>query len=53
VTQVDGFELRKGTSGQNEYVVFDDQPDLQIEIFHLTPGRALQFAKSGALQPLS
>jgi hypothetical protein len=53
VQQEDGFDLLKGTSGQNVYVVFDDQADLQIEIFHPTPGQALKFAKSGDLQPVS
>ena len=53
VRQEDGFDLLKGTSGQNVYVVFDDEPDLQVEIFHPTPGKALQFARSGSLEPLS
>jgi hypothetical protein len=43
-------DVLKGRSGQNVYVVLNTQPDLQIEIFDPTPGRALRLATEGALQ---
>ena len=48
--ELPGRDVLKGGSGQNVYVALNDQPDLQIEIFDPTPGRALRFAKEGALQ---
>jgi hypothetical protein len=51
LTKHNGYELLKGSS-TDVYVVFKDQPDLQIEIFDPTPGEAAKLAKSGALVPL-
>jgi hypothetical protein len=52
VTHHDGYEVLAGGSGSNAYVVFDNQPDLQIEIFSPKPGEAVKLANSGALRPL-
>jgi hypothetical protein len=52
VTEEDGFTMLKGGSGQNAYVVFDDQPDLQIEVFAPGQGDAVELATSGALKPI-
>lgn len=51
LTKHNGYELLKGSS-TDVYVVFKDQPNLQIEIFDPTPGEAAKLAKSGALVPL-
>ena len=47
----DGYTVLEG-SGGNVYVVFDDQPDLQIEVFAPGQGDALELAESGALKPI-
>jgi len=47
-----GRDVLEGGSGMNVYVVFDNQPDLQIEIFDPTAGTALKFATSGDVQPI-
>jgi hypothetical protein len=47
-----GRDVLEGGSGKNAYVVFDDQPDLQIEVFDPTPGTALEMVTSGAVQAL-
>lgn len=39
-------------AGENAYVVFDDEPDLQIELFSPQPGEAEQLARDDALEPL-
>jgi hypothetical protein len=49
--------LRKAsrTSGSEKvsrYVVFDNEPDLQIEVFSPEPGEAAELAASGSLTPL-
>jgi hypothetical protein len=46
------YSLQVGANGKSAYVVFDDQPDLQIEIFDPQPGVATKLAKSAALRPL-
>lgn len=48
----DGFSFLEATNELSTYVVFDDQPDLQIEIFDPNPGNSLDFATSAALRPL-
>ncbi len=48
--ELPGRDVLEGGSGQNVYVVFNDQPDLQIEVFDPTPGRAIQLATKGELQ---
>jgi hypothetical protein len=52
LSREDGYWMLQGGSGQNVYVVFDHQPDLQIEIFDPMPGGALKLARSAALRPL-
>jgi hypothetical protein len=47
-----GYEVLSSKEATNAYVVFDDQPDLQIEIFSPQPGEAADLASSGALKPL-
>lgn len=51
VEQGQGYELLVGDSN-NAYVVFDDEPDLQVEIYSPEPGEAEQLARDGALSPL-
>jgi hypothetical protein len=53
ITKGDGFEALQGGNGLSVYVVFDDQPDLQVEVYDPRPGNALKFVKAGRLQPLS
>ena len=48
-----GYEALQGGNGLSVYVVFDDQPDLQIEVYDPRPGNALKFVQAGQLQPLS
>lgn len=52
LTSHEGYETLEGKSGTDAYVVFDDQPELQIEIFSPNPGEAAELATSGALAPL-
>ena len=51
ISRETGYSVLEG-SGNNAYVVFDNQPDLQIEIYSPDPGRAIDLAKSGALEPI-
>jgi hypothetical protein len=48
-----GFSLLESPNGKSTYVVLDDQPDLQIEIYDPKPGNALKLAQSQALRPLN
>jgi hypothetical protein len=48
----DGFEALSSPQSTNAYVVFDDEPELQIEIYSPQPGEAAELATSGALEPL-
>jgi hypothetical protein len=50
LSQEDGFTLLEGGSGLNAYMVFDDQPDLQVEIYGPGEGDAVELAKSGAVK---
>ncbi len=52
LTSYDGYEVLEGKSGTDAYVVFDDEPELQIEVFSPNPGEATELAASGALTPL-
>jgi hypothetical protein len=52
VSHHNGYEVLAGGSGSNAYVVFDNQPDLQIEIFSPKQGEAAALANSGSLTPL-
>lgn len=51
VEQGQGYELLVGDN-DNAYVVFDDEPGLQVEIYSPQPGEAEQLARDGALSPL-
>ncbi len=48
----DGYEVLDEASASNAYVVFDEQPELQVEIYSPNPGEAHSLAKSGALEPV-
>jgi len=52
LSQHGGYEALGASDGHNAYVVFDDQPSLQIEIFSPKPGEAADLATSGSLRPL-
>lgn len=47
-----GYETLSGGQAPSAYVVFDNEPNLQIEIFAPNPGEAADLAGSGALTPL-
>jgi hypothetical protein len=51
ISRQDGYSVLEGDGG-NVYVVFDDQPDLQIEVFAPGEGDALELAESGALKQI-
>jgi lipopolysaccharide exporter len=46
----EGFEALSSTDAA--YVVFDQQPELQVEVYSPRPGEAAELATSGALTPL-
>ncbi len=48
----DGFQTLTGGDKGNAYVVFDDQPDLQIEVYSPEPGKADDLVSSGAVEPV-
>jgi hypothetical protein len=48
----DGFSVLGSGDSDSAYVVFDDQPELQVEIYSPRPGEALELAGSGALTPV-
>jgi hypothetical protein len=52
LTQHQGYKVLGESNGDNAYVVFESQPDLQIELFSPQPGEASQLAGSGLLKPL-
>jgi hypothetical protein len=52
VSQYKGYEVLRGSGASNAYVVFDDEPDLQVEVFSPEPGEAAELAASGSLKPL-
>jgi len=47
-----GYEALTSSTATNAYIVFDDQPDLQVEIFSPRRGEAAELAISGELKPL-
>lgn len=51
IVEHEGFKVLAGDSS-NAYVIFDDQPKLQVEVFSPVAGEAVQIANSGALKPL-
>ena len=52
VKQEAGYSLLEAANGLSVYVVFDDEPDLQVEVYSPNSGIALRLAKSGDLQPI-
>jgi hypothetical protein len=52
LTQGEGFEVLTSKEGTDAYVVFDDQPGLQVEVFSPQAGEAEQLATSGSVKPL-
>lgn len=52
VSDGDGFRTLTGGPNNNAYIVFDDQPDLQIEVFSPDPGKASELVESGAVEPI-
>lgn len=52
LSQHEGYEVLSGSGEDNAYVVFDDQPGLQVEIFSPQPGEAAGLATSGLLKPV-
>jgi hypothetical protein len=47
-----GYEVLSSSGATNAYVVFDEQPDVQVEVFSPQTGEAAELATSGALKPL-
>jgi hypothetical protein len=50
--QGDGYTYLVPAAGENAYVVFDDEPDLQVEVFSPQPGEAEQLTRDGSVVPL-
>jgi hypothetical protein len=48
----DGYEVLDTGNGSDAYVVFDSEPDVQVEVFSPQRGEATQLATSGALKPV-
>lgn len=45
----DGYTILGGPSSRSAFVVFDNQPDLQIEVYSPTPGEAAELIAAGDL----
>lgn len=45
----DGYEMLSGGESNSAYLVFDSEPDLQVEVYSPTAGEAADLAGSGAL----
>lgn len=52
LSQEEGYKVLASPEATNAYVVFDNQPDAQVEIFSPQPGEAAELAKSGTLKPV-
>lgn len=52
LTRHEGYEALSSPEATNAYVVFDNQPSVQIEIFSPQAGEAAELATSGALRPV-
>lgn len=52
LTQHEGYEVLSASDATNAYVVFDNQPEVQVEVFSPQPGEAAQLAASGTLKPV-
>jgi hypothetical protein len=51
IEQGQGYELLVGDN-DNAYVVFGDEPEMQVEIYSPQPGEAEQLARDGSLEPI-
>lgn len=52
LSQHEGYVALSSDEATNAYVVFDDQPELQVEIYSPQAGEAAELAASGSLKPL-
>jgi hypothetical protein len=52
LVQHDGFVTLASKDDYSTYVVFDEQPELQVEVFSPKPGEAARLVDAGALAPL-
>lgn len=52
LTQHEGYVVLGSANEFNAYIVFNDQPDLQVEIFSPQKGEAVELAGSGFLKPI-
>jgi hypothetical protein len=52
LTQHDGYEVLSSEEATNAYVVFDNQPRVQIEVFSPEPGEAAELVAAGVLKPI-
>jgi hypothetical protein len=53
LTKGNGFEMMSSPSSKHAFVVFDNHPELQVEVFSPNAGDPQRLASSGALRPLS
>jgi hypothetical protein len=52
ISKLEGYEVLGSKDTTNAYVVFDDQPELQVEIYSPKKGEAEQLATAGALKQI-
>jgi hypothetical protein len=52
LTRHEGYEVLGSGEATSAYAVFEDQPDVQVEVFSPRPGEAVRIAGSGSLKPL-
>jgi hypothetical protein len=52
LSKQNGYEVLSASEANDAYVVFDNQPNVQIEVFSPQAGEAAELAKSGALKPV-
>lgn len=52
LSHLDGFVMLGSSASYEAYVVFDELPELQVEIYSPQRGEAVNLARSGALTPL-
>jgi len=52
LSQHEGYEVLSSKESTNAYVVFDNQPGVQVEIYSPQPGEAADLATFGSLKPL-
>jgi len=52
ISRQEGFSILGSSDSQSAYVVFEEQPELQVEVYSPRPGEAKRLAASGALTTL-